>query len=414
MAAINLAALPSLIRLPWLLVSSRGHDTLLNHYRMSFISARLGAASIFLCVATIAWIPVDIALFGANWNILVPLTVGRLISAALFFAIGRLCLRGHGSSYGIAAIGLTVAIGIVFFLFAHGVIVNAEEPNVFSLGHLQYLLMPIALISGIAIFPLTLIEIMILSAGLLTAFLLEMLSGNGLPWSQAIVAVLLMGSIIATAATCSVSQLKLLIDLHQQSTVDPLTGTLSRRAGTEMLDILFHASQRSNAPIAVALFDLDKFKLINDHYGHQAGDHVLREFAQSLKGKVRRQDALIRWGGEEFVLVLPNTEAANARLLITRLCQSGLGKRPDGLVQTASIGLAERSGDKVENWRELVALADTRMYAAKKLGRDHPDTAATSCRLIGDELAVTESPSIVASEPSVAVVDRRHGMPKVH
>ena len=400
----NLFALLAIANLPPNLVSARNHSLLLTHNRMRFISRRVGASAIFLCIATIAWIPIDIALFAADWGVLVSLIIGRVVTGLLFLAIASLQFRSATLQEGLGVVALMVGVGIAFFAYAHIVIAMAGDHNLAGLGHGQYLLLPIALAAGIGIFPLTLIEAVLLLGGPLAAFLIETLHNDGNAiWSQAGAAVLLMCSIAAITVVCSISQLKLLIDLHEQSTIDQLTGTLSRRAGIELLDVLFAKAQRSNGPFSLVLMDLDHFKKVNDGHGHDAGDCVLREVAQRLRGALRREDAVIRWGGEEFVLVLSNATAENAIQLIIKLCQFGLGNRPDGSMQTVSVGLAERLGDKTQNWQQLVEIADSRMYEAKKLGRDRLNAPAVSCRLVSDRLMITESPNLVAPEPAAAL-----------
>ncbi len=412
-AARNLSALLAVLRLPRALVSSRGHDELLAQYRMSFISTRLGTAAIFLGIATIAWIPIDIVLFEANWDVVLPLIIGRLVAGILFLAIASLPLGGDTPFRGIAAVGLTVGIGIAFFFFAHAVIASGGEPSLRSLGHAQYVLMPIALAAGLAIFPLTLIEVTVLSAALLLTLLAETWHGDGgLIWSQSAVSLALMCSIMITTVTCSVSQLKLLADLYEQSIFDPLTKLLSRRAGAKLLEIMFARSRRSHTSFAVALLDLDRFKLVNDCCGHEAGDQVLQNFARGLKDRLRQEDALIRWGGEEFVLLLADTDAAQAVKLVSELCRGGLGNRPDGSAQKVSVGLSERINDKARNWRELVEIADQRMYLAKKHGGDRLEApGAVSRRLVGDALTVMTSPSLAPPEPLPGLgrgIERRH------
>lgn len=89
-----------------------------------------------------------------------------------------------------------------------------------------------------------------------------------------------------------------------------------------------------------------------------------------MSSVLRTSDILIRWGGEEFVLILPNTDWNNAIGIIERLQASGLGLRPDGKPMTASFGIAECLDDRAKDWRELVEIADQRMYAAKQLGKN--------------------------------------------
>ena len=397
-AARNLFALLAIAKLPPSLVSAHSHSLLLSHHRMGFMSARLGAAAIFLCIATIAWIPIDIVLFDADWGILSLLITGRVAAGLAFLAIATAPLRSATLHQGLGAIGLMIGVGIGFFFYAHIVIEGAGNSHLTSAGHVQYLFLPIVLAAGISIFPLTLIEAVLLSAGPFVALAAETLYNDGvLTWSLASVALFMMCSIVFTTSVCSVSQLKLLIELHAQSAIDPLTRTLSRRAGIEFLDILFARAQRLNSPFSLVLMDLDHFKKVNDGYGHDAGDRILREVAQGLKRRLRREDAFIRWGGEEFLLVFPGTTVESATQVVVDLCQNGLSNRPDGSIQTVSAGLAERQSDMTQNWQELVEIADTRMYEAKALGRDRLRApAAKSHRLVGDRLRIAESPSLVA------------------
>jgi hypothetical protein len=99
--------------------------------------------------------------------------------------------------------------------------------------------------------------------------------------------------------------------------------------------------------LAVAFLDLDQFKKVNDGWGHDAGDAVLGTAAERMRKCLRSQDALIRWGGEEFLIVLPNTDHDGARRMVARVAEHGLGPRPDGTPQTASIGIAELKHDRM-------------------------------------------------------------------
>jgi diguanylate cyclase (GGDEF)-like protein len=116
--------------------------------------------------------------------------------------------------------------------------------------------------------------------------------------------------------------------------------------------------------------DLDHFKQINDRFGHDAGDNVLVSTSAAIRSELRTGDILIRWGGEEFVLILPNNTGLQACQALERLRKSGLGLRPDGTPVTASIGVAERITDNAQTWQDLVEKADTRMYQAKQGGRN--------------------------------------------
>jgi diguanylate cyclase (GGDEF)-like protein len=137
-----------------------------------------------------------------------------------------------------------------------------------------------------------------------------------------------------------------------------------------LLTIQFTLSSRNETPLALAFIDLDHFKQINDSFGHEAGDVVLRDAAKGLQRRLRTGDMLVRWGGEEFLLILPNTNLENARGALERILSAGLGAHPGGGSVTASIGVAETDADAVTDWATLVEVADRRMYEAKRTGRN--------------------------------------------
>jgi len=408
----NLGSLLQLRQAPAYLISSRSHDVLLHHHRMRFLATRVGAASMFLGIATVAWILIDVVLFQGNWDIVLPLAAGRLVTAALFVAIGSVDASTDCQQRPIAVLGLMLLVGIAFYFFAHAIVGYADEAAVASAGHAQYMLMlmPIALAVGISLFPLTLIEAMALAALPLTAFLVEtLLFDGGQVWMHPGVAALLICLIMLTTTTSAMSQLTLLKELHEKSAVDALTGAVSRRAGIDLLNITFEQSRRLKIPLSLVLFDLDHFKSVNDRHGHDAGDQLLREVVAGLKRRLRQQhDTIIRWGGEELLVALPGASVSDAAEVVSALCRNGLALRPDGTPQTASAGLAERESDQAEGWQELVEKADVRMYVAKGLGRNHLcGPAELSLRLFPGERAVIEDradgPSLL---PKIADQDR--------
>jgi diguanylate cyclase (GGDEF)-like protein len=179
--------------------------------------------------------------------------------------------------------------------------------------------------------------------------------------------------------------------LVNQSSHDKLTGTYARRIGEEMLNLQFGNARRNKRPLSLVFVDLDDFKKVNDRYGHDEGDRVLRTAAQSLLSGLRQGDLVIRWGGEEFLIVMPDTDTPGAMTAIRRLRVEGLGVRPDGNPQTASIGIAECITEAPETSTQLVEIADHRMYIAKQAGKD--------CVCTGEE-AVPEGLVSKALEPA--------------
>jgi diguanylate cyclase (GGDEF)-like protein len=186
----------------------------------------------------------------------------------------------------------------------------------------------------------------------------------------------------------AMSQLEFLIELTEKSAGDTLTRTWTRRTGEELIRLQFAAAVRKDEPLSLLFVDLDSFKPVNDRFGHAAGDDLLRQAAKALKRGLRPQDVIIRWGGEEFLVALPETDSIGAEHAIRRLSEIGFGSRPDGAPQTLSIGIAERTRDNASDWRALIDLADKRMYAAKQAGRN---------RYVGSEGSTA---SVICAYPS--------------
>lgn len=162
-------------------------------------------------------------------------------------------------------------------------------------------------------------------------------------------------------------------DLRHLARTDPLTGACNR-AGFDMgLAERLAEAERYGHPFAVALVDLDYFKELNDGHGHQGGDRMLEALVEEIATRTREVDSICRWGGEEFMVLLPHTDLAGARRWGERL-RAHLAERPlvDGLpITTVSIGLTEyQPGDDADS---LVGRADAAMYAAKEAGRNRVD-----------------------------------------
>jgi two-component system cell cycle response regulator len=155
---------------------------------------------------------------------------------------------------------------------------------------------------------------------------------------------------------------------------DPLTGLHNRRYLDSHLRSLVDRSAQAGKPVAVLAFDLDFFKGINDTYGHDAGDDVLREFAHRLKKSVRGIDLVVRQGGEEFVVVMPETDSAHAAKVADRLRQDVEGevfktRAGDSIPVTVSVGVSDFHGEK-DTADALLRRADQALYAAKRDGRN--------------------------------------------
>nr|WP_298111074.1 GGDEF domain-containing protein [uncultured Pseudomonas sp.] len=150
---------------------------------------------------------------------------------------------------------------------------------------------------------------------------------------------------------------------------DPLTGARNRRAMNEELRIAVALNRRHGSMFAILVMDLDHFKRINDTFGHQAGDQVLMDFVKLIRKSSRKEDRLFRFGGEEFLMLLPNTDKAGllaaAKHLHSQVAQHLLG--PGGPVTMSIGGAILRTG---EDWESWLLRADQRLYRAKAAGRN--------------------------------------------
>lgn len=161
--------------------------------------------------------------------------------------------------------------------------------------------------------------------------------------------------------------------LDQLAGTDALTGAWNRRHFHEVLPQELERAARYGHPLSLLVIDLDLFKSVNDRFGHLTGDRVLQEVADCVRANLRKVDSLTRWGGEEFVVLLPDTTAHNAALLAERIRASIAARAIDGPGHvTTSIGAAQLGAD--ETWEQWLARADAALYRAKQAGRNRVDT----------------------------------------
>lgn len=162
--------------------------------------------------------------------------------------------------------------------------------------------------------------------------------------------------------------------LEALSITDYLTGLYNHRYAHERLEAELNRARRQGVPLSVVMLDLDRFKGINDTYGHLAGDQVLREVGRILRDACRNYDVGARYGGEEFLIILPGTKLDDAVMIARRIrerieaCDFQAGGKT--LRVTASFGVAELARDDTRAKDELVSHADRALYRAKSAGRN--------------------------------------------
>jgi len=166
---------------------------------------------------------------------------------------------------------------------------------------------------------------------------------------------------------------------HEISNSDVLTFLPNRRKIIGDLQAEVIRAARYGSPLSISLVDIDHFKNVNDNYGHLTGDETLRTIAARLRDQIRHPDTIGRYGGEEFLIVLPNSDSKDATEQAARLCQQIRDLKIDTekhqFTVTISVGVAQfRNGQ--ENWEQFLSRADDALYQAKENGRDQWAMAA--------------------------------------
>lgn len=182
------------------------------------------------------------------------------------------------------------------------------------------------------------------------------------------------GQLLLSIAGILLASERLRQELEHLASNDSLTGAFTRRALYELGENEVARCERLGTRLSALMLDLDHFKKINDQYGHHVGDLVLSDFVQRTQGILRRPSILGRYGGEEFVALLPDTDREEALLVAERI-RNSLTTHPELPRCEVSIGVATFEHTRSDTLRDLIARADTGLYRAKELGRNRVEEA---------------------------------------
>ncbi len=165
------------------------------------------------------------------------------------------------------------------------------------------------------------------------------------------------------------------LQLQELASFDPLTGLPNRREANAFLDTQAQLCRRMNLPLGIAFLDIDHFKQINDLHGHLAGDQVLRQIGTVIKNTVRASDMVCRWGGEEFLILAPNTDHQDMLRVTEKVRQAVIGATPGlSMSITLSAGISAARGRDID-LKALLSEADSALYQAKSKGRNRVESA---------------------------------------
>ncbi len=349
------------------LVFAGRHDAFLTRQRLLAMDVRIRLIATAFSFFNLLWIALDAATLAAPvWH---GLALCRALSAGIFMGLALSPQRDPKRWVVLARLGVTLLVPVVTYGVALSVMRGHALNGVAAINATMYRTLPMLALAGLSVFPLVVIESGVLAlvlGGSALAIQCAVGGFDGLALaSSACVMVLLAGVYLLAAAI----QLHYMAVVLRQASHDTLTGALTRRSGTDALEQYFRLANGRDAPLVVLFIDADNFKSVNDQFGHDAGDVVLKNMVFHLTASLRQGDFVMRWGGEEFVAILPNMSMDEVVIVVDRIMREGVGQRPDGKRMTVSIGVAERKTDAAHDWTRLIALADERMYAAKKAGK---------------------------------------------
>lgn len=329
----------------------------------ALIRARLEMMVPLLAMLTVAWLAIELFWFGiAQISISGPLRLG--LAAALFMLGARLPYLRAETAIHVYMWVQAVGFGLLQWRVAPA---HATAPLV------GYGLFPFVLAAQLSLLPLPGLR------GLLVVLapasqLAVTLATQPQPQRNEVLLFVLIAVVVVWA---SHAQLRLLIDLlgaRADAAHDALTGLANRRAAHMRLEAACQRAQRQHGHLSVLMLDLDRFKQVNDRWGHADGDRVLVAVARALRDELRGSDLAVRYGGEEFMAILPDTDAADAMEVAERIrvriehLHIELPGTPMTITITISIGVATLLPEETAD--SAVARADAALYAAKNAGRN--------------------------------------------
>ncbi|MCW8930759.1 MAG: GGDEF domain-containing protein [Gammaproteobacteria bacterium] len=350
------------------IISSKAHSLPIKNHRAATLAKRTTIFSWIFAVLVPAWSIIDYIFL--LYDLWFQLAILRVISGALFIGIAINCKR-YGSSLKSAFIHLTLLLYIPtsFYLIATPILSEINFSGLSGALVNIYSLLPFLVIAALTVFALTITELLIITFPLIIITFWSLYPETEVDISNSFMFIWLFLLLLGTSFFSSISQMRYMISQVTRASFDTLTNAMTRRAGIESLELYIRMAQLQNNHLSLLFIDLDHFKSLNDEHGHDAGDTSLKGAVSALKECTRKGDSIIRWGGEEFIVLLPNADTNDAQRVIHRIFEQGLGYRPEGKQLTSSMGLAELIEDNIKNWKTLVELADQRMYYAKESGR---------------------------------------------
>lgn len=350
------------------LTSKGSHSRDFNGSRAEYIYMRVRLLSLLFAILAPLWIPIDV-LFVPK-EVLGPILALRFAYSGLFLLLGL--WTGAPQSLFHARLRLVAFVVIPCVFYVGSRLVFGKNIDVAGVL-IGYSFLPYLTVVLLAIFPLTLFEGLCYAALVGLTFLGSEFNFSGLLTISVLGDVWLLTLLAGIAIWAQLAQLHMLLRLYREASRDALTGLVNRGVLNKWMELEIERTREQHQPLAVLLFDLDFFKRINDTHGHLSGDRVLQDFAKLLKTELADFNLIGRYGGEEFMAVLPGKVENEAVLMaeqIRKRCHDHQTLGPDGqhVSFTVSIGVTGLRDDDTKE--SLVNRVDKGLYKAKMSGRD--------------------------------------------
>ncbi|SFX63506.1 GGDEF domain-containing protein [Marinospirillum alkaliphilum] len=353
-------------------LSNRYHSRDFNFARSEYLRTRVLFVGMAFTLLAPLWILVDYLLLPLE--LVAEVALGRFALMLVLFGVLYSAWKNENHlnrmRNTLAALLLAPAVFYAALVLTHG-------GQMSSL--VGYSFIPLLVVAFLSVFPLTIIESLGIGLLVLLVQLLALSITGQMKTAYGWQDLWLLVTILGISLWANHSQVSTLMRLYRQASMDSLTGLLNRGILLQQLNELCRQRDaqieegEEPSPICLLMFDLDRFKKINDTYGHSVGDQVLQVFAQILRSELRKNDLIARYGGEEFMAALPGTGKADARNIAERIrlqCEKSTVIAHDGeqVTFTTSIGITQVRDN--ESLDAALLRVDNRLYAAKNQGRN--------------------------------------------
>lgn len=349
------------------IVSARHHSDDFIETRDGYITIRLRFMAFFYALAVPLWIPCDYLFLRPEH--FPPMVIARLLLSGVLLTIGFLTLRKLATR----GVHLSLALAIIApCLFYVGALLILQQ-EVAELPQAGYSFMPFLMVAMLGVFPLTLAWGSALIAAIISIYLGQAAALGQLMTPDTIDKLWVFLMFGGITLWIQAGQLLMLLKLYRESTQDPLTGMVNRRVLMKRLVSEIAHVDDGKPPFCILMFDMDRFKRINDNHGHLTGDKVLKTAAKLIQSSLRGNDMVARFGGEEFVAVLPGSGVEEAIAVAERVrqrCYAAQITAPDGQLLRLSVSVGVTQYEPGEAIEMTLNRVDDSLYKAKEQGRN--------------------------------------------